>query len=150
MNAVWVDMLLKDPRVRKWLVQAIGEHSIRIIREFDHELSDEDIAKKADLRASDARVVLNRLHAHGLASYSRSRDKNSGWYSYIWHLDEKHANQLAQGMIGEEELAPAARESGQELYYCEVDGRKVIYTFEQAVECNFKCPQSGQPLKYLE
>lgn len=150
MNKIWVEVLMKDPRVRKWLVQAIGEHSIHVIQEFSKELSDEDIAKKSELRASEVRVVLNRLHANGLASYTRSRDKNSGWYSYIWRLDEKAANHLAEGVRVVEEIQQIGKVDGEEKYYCEVDGQRIIYTFDQAVENSFKCPQTGQPLKYLE
>jgi len=149
MNKIWVDVLLPDPRVRKWLVQAIGENSIHVIREFDRELSDEDISKKTELRASDVRVVLNRLHANSLASYSRSRDKTSGWYSYNWRLDEQHAHQLANGLMSEEKELKVTGGEG-ERYYCIIDGEKVIYTFEEAMQNDFKCPKSGQPLKFLE
>jgi transcription initiation factor TFIIE subunit alpha len=150
MNSVWVDILLPDPKVRKWLVQAIGEHAICVLRNFDRELSDEDIAKKTELRASDVRVVLNRLHANGLASYNRSRDKNSGWYSYNWKLDQKHASELAFGVKQIDKPEEVKRSENEEKYYSIVDGIKIIYTFEQAVDNQFKCPKTGEPLKYLE
>lgn len=150
MNKIWVDVLLPDLRVRKWLVQVIGEHAIHVIREFDKELSDEDISKKTELRPSDVRVVLNRLHAHGLATYSRSRDKNSGWYSYNWKLEEQHAQQLAQGIVKETDVQVEQEPDEREKYFCIVDGEKVIYAFEEAMQNNFKCPRSGQDLKYLE
>ncbi len=150
MNSVWVDILLPDPNVRKWLVQAIGEHAICVLRNFDRELSDEDIAKKTELRASDVRVVLNRLHANSLASYNRSRDKNSGWYSYNWKLDQKHANELAFGVKQIDKVEEVKKSENEEKYYSIVDGVKIIYTFEQAIDNQFKCPKTGEPLKYLE
>lgn len=152
MNEVWANVLLRDSRVRKWLVQAIGENSIHVIQEFDKEMSDEDIAKKSNIRPSDVRVVLNRLHSYGLASYSRSRDKNSGWYSYVWRLDSQHAKELAEGM---EKLeaglgGPAAEGEQKEYYYCPDEGIRVRYLFEVAAANNFRCANCGAMLKFLE
>jgi transcription initiation factor TFIIE subunit alpha len=152
MNQVWKDVLLRDPRVRKWLVQAIGENAIHVIQEFEKEMSDEDIAKKSNIRASDVRVVLNKLHSHGLASYSRSRDKNSGWYSYVWKLDSQHALELAQE-VEKLERGAAGSDNAQEIreyYYCPEEGVKVKFVFEVAAANNFRCANCGAMLKYLE
>ncbi|MDE1798356.1 MAG: hypothetical protein KGH63_03040, partial [Candidatus Micrarchaeota archaeon] len=81
MNRVWKTQLLTNPDTRKLLIAAAGEHSLHVIQEFTSQMSDEEIAKKTKIRSSDVRVVLNKLHSYGLASYTRSRDKNSGWYS---------------------------------------------------------------------
>ncbi|MFH1306757.1 MAG: hypothetical protein ABIH83_03855 [Candidatus Micrarchaeota archaeon] len=151
MNDIWVNLLLRDPRVRKWLVQMVGEYSIHVIQEFNQEMSDEELAKKSNIRASDVRVVLNRLHSSGLASYSRSRDRNSGWYSYIWRLDNKHAKELADGVgeiINEKEMGGVGEEA--EYYYCPKEGVETRVRFEVALEQKFKCISCGGPLKYLE
>lgn len=152
MNDVWVAKLLRDPRVRRWLVQAIGENSIHVIQEFDREMPDEEIAKKSNIRPSDVRVVLNRLHSYGLATYSRSRDKNSGWYSYVWRLDKAHAQELAEGM--EKIDLGAGEQKGEveikEYYYCPDEGIRVRYLFEVAAANNFRCANCGAMLKFLE
>jgi len=152
MNKIWLDELLGDARVRKWLIQTVGEHAIHVIREFTCELSDEEISKKTALRASDVRVVLNRLHSQGLANYSRNRDKNSGWYSYMWKLDNPHAKELAEGMkkIEVGKPAEAADVEGAEYYYCSKEGKSKKYLFELARDYNFRCPSCGSMLHYLE
>ncbi|MFA5107925.1 MAG: hypothetical protein WC492_00105 [Candidatus Micrarchaeia archaeon] len=151
MNQIWEDLLLKDPRIRKWLVQMIGEHSIHVIKEFSHELSDEDIAKKSDLRASDVRVVLNRLHSHGLANYSRNRDKNSGWYSYMWRLDNAHAQELYEAVqkMSQEREESLLRE-GMEYYFCPDEGKNALISFDVASEKGFRCANCGKMLEYFE
>lgn len=73
---------------RQQLIDMGGENTIAIIREFDKDMSDEELARKTGIKASDVRVVLNRLHSFGLFSYIRVRDKDSGWYSYIWKMSE--------------------------------------------------------------
>lgn len=149
MNLLWEEILLKDPKVRKWLVQAVGENAIKVIREFETELSDEEISKRSGIRASDVRVVLNRLHSYGLATYLRKRDKNSGWYSYIWKLDDKHTQELVDGIneiIKEEETTAEEKE----YYYCPQEKTLAKIAFENAVENNFRCVFCGAMLEFYD
>ena len=80
--------VLSRAEARQRLIEMGGENTIDIIREFDKDMSDEELARKTGIKASDVRVVLNRLHNHGLFSYTRVRDRDSGWYSYIWKMSE--------------------------------------------------------------
>lgn len=151
MNALWCKVLLKDAMMRRWLINSVGEHAIHVIQEFEKEMSDEDIAKKSEIRPSDVRVVLNKMHSYGLATYSRNKDKKSGWYSYVWVLHEDRAKELYETMKKKfEEVKAVAKKEGDEYYYCVVGGKKEIYNFEQAMELNFKCPNTGQSMKFLE
>ncbi|MCM8830579.1 MAG: hypothetical protein NC918_00055 [Candidatus Omnitrophica bacterium] len=150
LNKIWLETLLKDSKMRKWLVREIGEHAIEVIQKMDEEITDEELAKKTALRPSDVRTVLNRLHAHGLATYLRKRDKESGWYSYIWSLLPKAAQDFYEGFKKIIQEAEQTEYKEGELYYSIIDGKKKIYTFEQAYEYGFVCPISGQKLRYLE
>ena len=78
--------VLTSAAARQQLIEMGGENTIDIIREFDKDMSDEELAKKTGIKASDVRVVLNRLHNYGFFSYTRVRDRDSGWYSYIWKM----------------------------------------------------------------
>jgi hypothetical protein len=60
-------------------------------------MSDEELAKKIGVKTSDVRIVLNRLHTCGLFSYTRIRDKDSGWYSYIWKMSEEKLREFVAG-----------------------------------------------------
>lgn len=80
--------VLASADARQRLIDMGGENTIDIIREFDRDMSDEELARKTGIKASDVRVVLNRLHSQGLFSYTRVRDRDSGWYSYIWKMSE--------------------------------------------------------------
>ncbi|MCX8194554.1 MAG: hypothetical protein N3G22_00375 [Candidatus Micrarchaeota archaeon] len=101
-------------KTRQWLIEMGGENTIAIIKEFDMDMSDEEIAKKTGIRASDVRVVLNRLHGCGLFSYTRVRDRDSGWYSYIWKLNEEKLRQVVEGentiMVEKVEEEPVVEE----------------------------------------
>ncbi len=152
MNHIWRSKLLVDADVRRWLIRSVGENAIHIIQEFGTPMSDEQIAQKTGVRASDVRVVLNRLHSHGLAVYMRNRDKNSGWYSYVWRLTDEHiASLVEQIKAGEGEKAVVVEESGDgEFYQCGACGVGKRFGFEQASNLQFKCDQCGQDLSFIE
>ncbi|MEM4137309.1 MAG: hypothetical protein QXH71_03930 [Candidatus Anstonellaceae archaeon] len=150
LNKCWIEVIFKDPEMRKWAVRQIGEHVIEVINKMDGPLSDEEIAKRTELKPSDVRVVLNRLHAHGLAKYTRNRDKKSGWYNYIWALLPQEAMEFYEGFKKLKEETNKEITEDQELYYSIVDGKIKIYTFEEAFNNRFICPITGKPLKYLD
>ncbi len=104
--------VLASATARQRLIEMGGENTIDIIREFDKDMSDEELAKKTGIKASDVRVVLNRLHNHGLFSYTRVRDRDSGWYSYIWKMSEPRLSDFAESADVLE--AASGEESGLE------------------------------------
>jgi transcription factor E len=152
-NRLWQKQLLTDATVRKWLIRTMGEHAIHVIQEFTQDLSDEQIAQKAGIRASDVRVVLNKLHSYSLATYARNRDKNSGWYSYVWHLNNEHLSEMVDKVKREAgEIAPAASaqiEEG-EKYFCQQCGPASCVDFERASALLFRCEQCGGSLAFVE
>lgn len=153
-NSVWRHQLLADADMRRWLIRSVGEHSIHVIQEFDAQMSDEEIAQKTGVRASDVRVVLNKLHSFGLAAYMRNRDRNSGWYSYVWRLNTERAQEMyarikresgAEGAVVVEET-----KAGGEYYGCQSCGPAKRFDFDRAAELLFRCDGCGQSLHYLE
>jgi TFIIE alpha subunit len=89
--------VLASAEARQKLIEVGGENTIDIIREFDRDMSDEELARKTGVKTSDVRVVLNRLHSCGLFTYTRVRDRESGWYSYIWKMSEGRLKDFADG-----------------------------------------------------
>ncbi len=151
---MWKTQLLNDPQVRQMLINVAGEHTLHVISEFDHQMSDEEISKKTALRTSDVRVVLNKLHSYGLVSYSRSRDRNSGWYSYVWKMNNDKARQVIQQMKGESYVddSAAAQDDGEkesEYYYCKTCVPEKKIPFEQASGLLFRCASCGSNLDFL-
>lgn len=153
LNSLWRNQLLGEAVVRSWLIRSVGENSIHVIREFEAQMSDEEIAQKSGIRASEVRVVLNKLHSFGLATYVRNRDRNSGWYSYIWKLNNEHVPALlaqirkegSEGTVVEE-----PPEDGKEHYGCQACGPAKRFDFDQASGLQFRCDQCGQNLQFLE
>ncbi len=100
--------VLASAGARQRLIEMGGENTIDVIREFDQDMSDEELARKTGIKASDVRVVLNRLHGCGLFSYTRVRDRDSGWYSYIWKMSESRLRDFVGGGFVEDMMEEGA------------------------------------------
>ena len=140
--------VLANAGARQRLIELGGENTISIIREFDRDMSDEELSRKTGIRASDVRVVLNRLHNHGLFFYTRVRDKDSGWYSYIWKMGESRLKDFVSGL--NVEVGESAQLVEGEVYVCRSCEAAAPLAFDQASDLQFKCSRCGAALEYYE
>jgi transcription initiation factor TFIIE subunit alpha len=136
--------VLVNAAARQTLIEMGGENTIDVIREFDRDMSDEELAKKTGIKPSEVRVVLNRLHNKGVFAYTRVRDRDSGWYSYIWRMDEARLREVGCGN-GEEVVLVV----GGEGYCCPNCSPEKMMEFPEAVDMQFKCGSCGQSLEYV-
>ncbi|MCX8197440.1 MAG: hypothetical protein N3G80_03965 [Candidatus Micrarchaeota archaeon] len=139
--------VLASAQIRQKLIEMGGENTIDVIREFDKDMTDEELAKKIAVKASDVRVVLNRLHSYGLFTYTRVKDKDSGWYTYVWRLREDKLREFAQP---QQEMGEVAEEYEGEIYYCPSCQPKKFVTFEEATVGEFRCQNCGKGLVFFE
>ena len=137
---------LANAHIRQNLIDIAGENALHVIKEFKKNMSDDELARKTKLKVSDVRVVLNRLHNQGLAKYYRNRDKDSGWYSYVWCFEE---DKLA--LYGK---AAGASKSGVEFegdrYMCASCGPETVVAFDAATDVQFRCQSCGGGLVFVE
>lgn len=136
--------VLVNAAARQKLIEMGGENTIDVIREFDKDMSDEELAKKTGIKPSEVRVVLNRLHNKGVFAYTRVRDRDSGWYSYIWRMDEGRLRDVGCGN-GEDVLLVV----GKEGYCCPNCSPGQVVEFPDAVDLQFKCNCCGSSLEYV-
>ena len=143
--------LLSNAHMRQHLIGLAGENAVNVIKEFGFEISDEDLARKSKTKLSDVRAVLNRLHTTGLVEYTRNRDPDSGWYSYVWRVNDKVVDKLLeQHSANTPQQNGAEAQEQQEKYYCKDCGDDTIIDFENAFEMKFKCPSCGKSMIYQE
>lgn len=140
-------MVLKDEHVRRYLIHHAGEHAIVIIQNLIQPMTDEELAKRLKVRVSEIRSTLNKLHALRLAEYSRTKDDETGWYTYKWSV--RHANVMEITKVIEEEINKRMKTLPPVLYYCENCGDEA-WTFDEAVEMEFKCPRCGTVLTEVD
>jgi transcription initiation factor TFIIE subunit alpha len=141
---------LAEEHIRNLILQVAGEKAIAVAEALEEPLSDEDLANACRIKLSEVRAVLNKLHSLGLTSYERTRDKDSGWYSYIWRMSLQNADKLF-----EKKKELPLKEVGEEsfdFYSCSSckKGEGVLIPFEVAFENKFKCLDCGAPLAFVE
>jgi transcription initiation factor IIE alpha subunit len=138
--------VLANATARQKLIEMGGENTIDVIREFDNDMSDEELAKKTGIKPSEVRVVLNRLHNKGVFSYTRVRDRDSGWYSYIWRMNEGRLRDVGCGNSGRGETT---FNIGKEGYCCQQCNPNKMVEFADAVDAQFRC-SCGSSLEFVD
>lgn len=139
--------MLKDPILRQSLIDLAGEHALAIVQEFTYDMSDEDLSRKLKVKVSEVRSTLNKLHNKGIVTYSRSKDSETGWYSYIWKLQEHKINRIVEETIN---TTDTLLNSQTEHYYCSQCSSKEYIPFDEAMDLKFRCPICSMPLSYKE
>ncbi len=121
-----------------------------IYKRFD-EVQDEEIARELGLKLNEVRRTLYALSEQGFVSYRRVRDKNTGWYTYYWRVRKDEILSLIQArkkvVLSKLKLRLQAEESNT-FYECPADGTR--YTFDEALENEFRCPRCGSQLVYVD
>jgi transcription factor E len=147
-NLEKINGMLTSAFTRQSLVNLAGENSLAIIRNFDKNVSDDDISKKLKLKISDVRATLNKLHGAGLVTYLRDKNSETGWYSYTWMASaDKIEKWIAERL---EERRLNATSGGEEHYFCSACGVNSIHNFESAYSSFFKCNLCSKDLEFLD
>ncbi len=141
---------LKDAKVREILINTAGENTIAVLRELTKTGEDEKIAEKLNVRVSDVRSVLNKLHSEGLVFYERTRDENSGWYYYNWIVNLEKMEKWIEEKLNFNKKRYYELISGGEKYFCPNCGVETLYSFEDAMDLGFKCPSCNNSLDLLD
>lgn len=121
----------------------------RIKGKKDFEPEDEEI-----LKLNTVRKTLYKLYSEKLAQFRRIRDKSTGWFIYYWwhEFDLLEEILLEKKNLLQEKLRDRLEyEENNYFFECEdCEENQIKYTFEEAFELNFRCPDCGGELKALE
>lgn len=143
-----VGLLLTRQFHRQTLIDLAGENALAVIKGFKSLTNDEELAKSLKLKISDVRATLNKLHSEGLVRYLRTKDSETGWYSYAWVLNAEKIQEWLVGM--EKEKVMHIFNDDGEKYYCESCGMESVCSFTDAMGRSFKCPNCTKQLSFLD
>jgi len=146
-------LFLVDNETLKKVAALFGEDAVRVVETLKevHEITDNEIADKTQIRLNIVRKTLYRLYDHSLVALRRSRDKETGWFIFNWRLQP---DQLEGFIINQkrhvlEKLEIRLEyEKSHEFYSCQTLGCKQL-PFEEALELLFKCSTCNKPMMYL-
>jgi transcription initiation factor TFIIE subunit alpha len=148
--------MLNDPLVHNMLSTVVQEEENFPIVEslFKGTNTDESIAEETEIKLNIVRKVLYRLYDSGLASYKRSKDPETQWYTYSWKFDPEGVNNqirhTAEDMITnlKEDLEI---EQDNMFFVCQGCGdSKTRYPFDKSSEYGFQCPNCGGELVFQD
>jgi len=130
-----------------------GEDAVRVVEVLKgvHEITDNEIADKTQIRLNLVRKAVYRLYDHSIVALRRCRDKETGWFVFNWRLqpDQLEGFILNQKRRVLEKLETRLEyEKSHEFYTCQTLGRK-RYPFEEAFELLFKCPACNKPMIHI-
>ena len=138
----------EDPVLREILIRIGGKHGYEVAKTlFDGEITDDEVAKRIEIRVNLVRRILYELYENRVVSYRRVRDEHSGWYIYYWRIEPERAREyfndnkrlLLQKLEDRLEV-----ERNTMFFGCE-DGCPKL-PFDLAAENDFKCPRCGRKL----
>jgi len=139
---------------KEFLKDIAGEFAFDVIavcQKKGKNITDEIIGKELNLKITEIRAVLNRLHYRGIACYNKTRNQKTGWYSYTWNIKTKRIAELVLEKYSEE-LQRLERkkqfEKNYALFSCQKNCSNI--PFEVAVEYQFKCPECGEAMDAMD
>lgn len=144
--------ILSDSEARQFLQEIIGEDGLEVVRFLsDDEATDEEIAEQTGIKLNVVRKILYRLYDYRLASYTRTKDREIGWYIYTWRLDLERIYDILterKRRILEELTKKLEFETSNIFFFCKNDNSKI--PFDIASEYEFKCPQCQGLMEYFD
>ncbi|MBN1785799.1 MAG: transcription factor E [Candidatus Methanofastidiosa archaeon] len=141
-----------DTLIFEFLEDLLGEGGVEIASIIGmKESTAEELAEETSMKINDVRKVLYKLYDHRLASYRRIRDKTTGWYIYYWKLDMEKAPEIIQDIENSylSRLEERLEHENSSMYFL-CKNNCMRYSFEEAQELQFKCPQCEEQLEYFD
>ncbi len=142
--------LMDLPFVREFLIKKGGENAIPVLKlviKMGNAVTDEQVAEKMGVKVTVVRAVFNRLHFWGIADYTKTRDEDTGWWTYTWFLvKDKIKEAVLEELKEREEELRQKRQELDEFMFFECPEGHVREPFEVAMEYDFKCPECGAEL----
>ncbi len=131
-----------------------GDEAVKVASLLDptEETTDEAIAASADMKLNAVRKVLYRLYDARLAEFRRIRDKSTGWFIYFWRLKPNRVEELVisrKATVYRKLKTRLDYEKKYHFFKCDQEYCP-RYTFDEAMENNFRCPECGGELRAFD
>lgn len=143
---------LTNPAILQYLLKLVGKDGIELLcRCPNEELSDEDIAVRAEINLNTVRHTLYNLYEHRLAEYRRIKNNETGWLTYLWIMRMDNLNSVLRAEMETAVGKLSARlryDEANDFYQCKNCG--IMTTFNNACTSNFACAECGETLVHFD
>ena len=142
-------MRLTKKKIEEILLVVLGEEGLPVLQQLygKENVSEFELAKKADLDIKVVRKMLYLLYNHNVVGFIRKKDKEKGWYIYYWTIlpesvkfiyYKRKKNLLAK-------LTLKLEEENKELFFV-CPKNCVRLNFDDSTDLEFHCPECGDLL----
>ncbi|WP_405305073.1 transcription factor E [Methanobrevibacter sp.] len=145
--------MIDDPLVKTLLTNVVEDESnLPIVQALiDGIETDEEIAKKTGIKLNIVRKILYKLYDMGLASYKRSKDPETQWFTYSWKFETEEVitriikdSEKYLKMLNDE----LEREENNMFFICPQG--HVRLDFDESSDYEFLCPACGEELEFQD
>ncbi|MFP4005611.1 MAG: transcription factor E [Candidatus Hadarchaeia archaeon] len=145
--------LANTPAFERILNRVAGEHGADVVKILmeQGEATDEEIANETGIRLNLVRKILYDLYDNRVLDYRRSRDEDTGWYVYYWHVEPSEALELVnenKRKLLEKLRERIEHERSTMFFKCGDDCPRI--EFGEAVENDFECPSCGETMEEFD
>jgi transcription initiation factor TFIIE subunit alpha len=148
-----IEETLNDPAIRAYLHRMVGDEGLNLLERFprEGEHSDEDLAASTGINLNTVRHTLYTLYEKRLAEYHRIKNNETGWLTYLWQLRTDH---ICDALRDDMELVldklthREKYEEENDFFICK--DCHLIFTFPQAMNIDFTCPDCQQPMGHFD
>mgnify|MGYP000847428468 FL=1 len=143
--------ILKDPLTKSLIIDVIeDEENLPIVQALIKGVkTDEEIAEKTQIRLNIVRKVLYKLYDAKLASYKRSKDPETQWFTYAWKFDSNEVNAQIENKANSliNNLQRQLQNEENSMFFVCPNGHS-RFDFDNATEKGFICPDCGEEIVY--
>lgn len=145
--------LAESPAFERILNRVAGEHGSDVAEVLleEGEATDEEIANEIGVRLNLVRKILYDLYDNQVVDYRRSRDEETGWYVYYWHVEPARALELMdenKRTLLNKLKERLEHERSTLFFTCGEDCPRL--EFDEAVEHGFDCPNCGGEMEEFD
>jgi len=124
--------------VKEVISESLSQDHMKVIQTLEKPRHDDEIAEDLDVKATIIRTLLNDLHANNMVEYERTKNKATGWYTYLWNKRDDKVDEYIRSYLAEklENLESKLEAEEGIIFECKC-GKS---PFEIAMENEFICP----------
>lgn len=131
--------ILKSGIVRDVLVESLSKDHVCVLEKLNKPQYDEDVAENLKTKATIVRTLLNDLHENGLVEYQRTKNKKTGWYTYLWVRRDDKLVEYVQGYL-KCQLDELNNQLNSETNTVTFECNCMRVPYATAMDANFMCP----------
>ena len=145
--------MIDDPLVKTLLTNVVEDESnLPIIQALiDGIDTDEEIAKKTEIKLNIVRKILYKLYDLGLASYKRSKDPETQWFTYTWKFEKEEViNRINKDSENYLKMLNDELEYEENNMFFVCPQGHVRLDFDESSDNEFLCPACDEELEFQD